>query len=195
MVPYTMDRWTLFKEGSKVVSDLNYYNNVYIVALGESLNKVEKHHFDGKSPVFCINESVLKIDSLGISNPIFSIHFDVYYPKLMTPKSKQVIAPMGIEHLHPYDLDCYYTIDYLPGPTLIYCITMAKKYFNFKIFRFIGCDYYAFNNPTYAGIKYIKPNEPEKILVKQKTRMHEEVKNLHALWFNGKDFVTKNPES
>lgn len=54
----------------------------YIIGKGESLNFINKSYFDD-SDIFCINESVLKIESLDLHNKIYSMQKDGDSPKYL----------------------------------------------------------------------------------------------------------------
>lgn len=51
----------------------------YIIGKGESLYYIDESYFDD-SDIFCINESILKIETLNLKNKIYSMQKDGYSP-------------------------------------------------------------------------------------------------------------------
>lgn len=54
----------------------------YIIGKGESLNLLNESYFDD-SDIFCINESILKIETLKLNNKIYSMQKDGDSPKYL----------------------------------------------------------------------------------------------------------------
>lgn len=59
-------RWFLPLEGF----DLDFTESVYIVGKGPSLDQLRKEHFEPGRSIFCINETIHKVLSLGLDNPL-----------------------------------------------------------------------------------------------------------------------------
>lgn len=92
-------RWFLPLEGF----DLDFTKSVYMIGKGPSLDQLRREHFEPGRTVICINESIHKVLSLGLDNPIFVFSQDenlgttckVVGPKyVIAPK----IAKFYIEH-------------------------------------------------------------------------------------------------
>jgi len=54
----------------------------YIIGKGESLNFIDESYFDD-SDIFCINESIIKIESLKLNNKIYSMQKDGHSPEYL----------------------------------------------------------------------------------------------------------------
>ena len=60
-------RWFLPLEGF----DLDFTESVYVVGKGPSLDQLRREHFEPGKTIFCINETIHKILSLDLDNPLY----------------------------------------------------------------------------------------------------------------------------
>ena len=65
-------QWFLPYDGPR----FDFTETVYIVGKGPSLDQLRKEHFDGVSTIICINDSIHKIVSLGLDNPLYMCQQD-----------------------------------------------------------------------------------------------------------------------
>jgi hypothetical protein len=192
MIPYTTSRWTIYTPGLRDVTELREAfdgKDIYILGLGGSLDALREEHVKRGATILCINESHFAVDSFD--NLIINIGFDVYYPKLFLPKSKMLIAPHGINHLHPADILCYYTTVYLPGPTFRYTVEMIKHYFKVRCFYLVGIDSYFLKDNRYSQHKHIIPHKAHAatMLERQRHAIRECLLGLTCQWFDGTTFI------
>lgn len=59
-------RWFLPLEGF----DLDFTESIYIIGKGQSLDQLRKEHFEPGRTIFCINETIHKVLSLKLDNPL-----------------------------------------------------------------------------------------------------------------------------
>jgi hypothetical protein len=99
-------RW-LPKDNYKSLEQFPYRDcNFYIVGKGRSLDLLKDHHFDGISPVLCINHSILKIQSLNIKNPIFLIQQDSFNEIILNERV-QVLLSQNIKGFYQKQREKY----------------------------------------------------------------------------------------
>ena len=88
-VPGTLN-WFLPYDGPK----FDFTKMCYIVGKGPSLDAIKASHFDGVSSVICINDSIHKIRSLGIKNPLFLCQQDIIFKDTcIFPDVTSILAP------------------------------------------------------------------------------------------------------
>ena len=105
-VPNTL-RWFLPYDGPR----FDFTDMVYIIGKGPSLDHLRKEHFDGVSSVICVNDSINKVISLGIDNPLFMCQQDTNLGKtcivagvtsILAPRLRHMIGERpGVYYVHP----------------------------------------------------------------------------------------------
>jgi len=76
----------------------------YIIGKGPSLDHMVASDFKPDIPMICINESIHKIESLGLRNPIFCIQQDMSLKDTCRPKDAKLLVAYSAR-LHYADLD------------------------------------------------------------------------------------------
>lgn len=72
---------------------------LYIIGKGPSLDNISKKDFPNKkAPIFAVNESIHKIESLGLPNDTYVIVQDVDIVKACQPKKAGVICPTSLKN-------------------------------------------------------------------------------------------------
>lgn len=78
--------------------------HAYVIGKGPSLDKLKPKHFTNPdSPVICINESVHKIEELGLPNPIYSVVQDAWLRGTCVPKKYDTTAIVSINIKNYYE--------------------------------------------------------------------------------------------
>ena len=138
-VPNTL-QWYLPYDGPK----LGLTKMCYIVGKGPSLDAIKASHFDGVSSVLCVNDSIHKIVSLGIKNPLFLVQLDEGFKdgnivpgvtSILNPKVRPFIGDRpNVYYIYPRTL----------GPTAhtitaVFALNFAQK-MGVRDFKFVCFD-------------------------------------------------------
>ena len=106
---------------------------VYIVGKGPSLDNVSKADFkDPKAPIICINESIHKIESLGLPNKLHAMQQDAWLKDTCKPRFGAILISWSCRYWYP-DVTEKYVFRYQDlnlttnNITVIYAIALAKK--------------------------------------------------------------------
>jgi len=103
------NRWYLPIVGCSEISELLPIfegESCYLIGKGKSLDYVTKEDFPiEEAPIVCINESIHKIETLDLPNPIFCIQHDAALKNTCKPKKGKIIV--GYYASKHYDGDIY----------------------------------------------------------------------------------------
>lgn len=93
-------RWFPKSKGSIPLSDLKRYfdgKECYIIGKGPSLDRLQAIDFPNQgAPIICLNESIRKVESLGIANKLFVLQQDAWLKETCRPK--QTTTTMLLNH-------------------------------------------------------------------------------------------------
>lgn len=86
----------------------------YIVGKGPSLDLLEAKHFEHNGPVICINESIHKVEELGVPNRIFCMQQDIGLRNTCKPKYGSMIITASTRQWYSFygHVYIYYRGDY-----------------------------------------------------------------------------------
>lgn len=120
--------------------------NVYVVGKGPSLNSITKEDFPNHtSPVMCINDAIIKIETLNLPNPMYVVQQDRYF------RRNECVPKKGLLFISCYSqhriIDGALVAVYSPAvygvkkgePTVVMAIKLAK-YFGAVRFTFLCFD-------------------------------------------------------
>ncbi len=125
---------------SKEPSQLKLFQNIhqgeiaYIIGKGQSLDHVTQALFDTNGPIICINESIHKIEQLGLSNPTYCTQLDFELGETCKPKSAKLIIGPRCSNL--YDKSYKYIID--PILLSLHDSCLSAQYV-IQLAKFMGC--------------------------------------------------------
>ena len=73
----------------------------YMIGKGPSLDRLQPRHFPNPWPVFCVNQSIHKIETLGLPNPLFVVQQDAYLEDKCRPSlasTQMLVSPKETTH-------------------------------------------------------------------------------------------------
>ena len=123
---------------------------VIIIGKGPTLDLLRAEHFDGVTPVVCINEATKTVDALGIKNPIFGIQSDRRPGDGCAPKNGMIWVASRILHLYSTNPNKYVYHVNKAVPTVCYAINICKEQ-GIKHFIMV-----AFDSITEGDLNYAK---------------------------------------
>ncbi len=91
-------RWLPYcVEGGRLsdLADTFKHKPCYIIGKGPSLDGLTANHFQEDVPIVCINESIHKIEELGLSNPTFCMQQDMSLKATCKPKHAKLLVAYG----------------------------------------------------------------------------------------------------
>lgn len=72
---------------------------VYMVGKGPSLDRISKEDFpDSAAPVMCMNDSILKVDTLGLDNPMYVVQNGYFKEHECVPNKGLVFVTERAQH-------------------------------------------------------------------------------------------------
>lgn len=121
-------QWFLPYDGPQ----FDFTEMVYIIGKGPSLDHLRKEHFDGVSSVMCINDSIHKVVSLDIKNPLFLCQLDIGLKDKCILKGVTSILGPRVRPIVGDRVDVFYVHPRTVGPgastiTCIYAMNIAQQ--------------------------------------------------------------------
>lgn len=141
----------------------------YIIGKGPSLNILTVEDFEPGCSIFCINESIHKIYSLGLSNPIFCVTQDIGLGDRCKIKGPVFLIGDELRQQYANHPNTYLIGMIAPKYTSILAMYFAKKH-GCNHFRMLAFDACITGKLGYASIIGKSPNgDPRRFLTHRKT--------------------------
>ena len=159
----------------------------YIVGKGPSLDSITKEFFElTDAPILCINQSIHKIESLDLPNPVYLMQQDVVLKNECLPRKAPMIIGACLQYWYA-SVTNKYVIDpkmlgfKAPCLTSLYCIELARKYGSTRLI-FVSFDACVNQNLDYAdciGASPTKGGKPTRFL-KHCDRIKNQLNGMEA---------------
>ena len=143
-------RWFPITSNSMTINDFKFYFHepkAYIVGKGPSLDKLTASDFDDPfAPILAINESIHKVESLDLPNPVFMVQQDLKLQETCKPKRGGVWLSHGCRDLYQDQgqrlVFNIFQFSLYPGVlTVLVCIKLAQHLgvTHLELLCFDGC--------------------------------------------------------
>lgn len=188
-------RWvprTVIKNDVSQLKEHFYQKACYIVGKGLSLDNLSPENFPDWSPIICINESIHKVCSLGLRNPIFGIQQDNRLKDTCFNKGATMIISRQARIHYPED-EVY---SFIPENynsttgtiTVVVAIEILKTFdvTNLTLLCFDGCMNNVFTYGTCIG--YPVTGDPSRF------RIHRKIIDSHASDIQIKWVIPEDPQ-
>lgn len=170
--------------------DYSFTETVYIIGKGPSLDLLSNKDFESGCSILCINDSIHKVYSLGLDNPIFCITQDIALGNLC-----KVVGPtflIGKELVELYaDHPNTIVVDIeAPKITAILAIYIAKKNgcHHCRMLCFDAC---VTGETGYADIIGHRPQGNEKRFLQHRNWIEDYNTNVRIEWLMPKAHLSK----
>jgi len=118
----------------------------YFIGKGPSLDNLKREFFSASDvPIFCINDSIHKIESFDLPNPVYMMQLDQARESQCQPKRAAVILPQELQSYY-LDLEHRYIVKKKDfgiccngAPTIVFAIALAQ-YMGIFDYIFIAFD-------------------------------------------------------
>lgn len=94
-------RWikpSLTKENLSDLTEVFSGKQVYLVGKGPTLDRIQAWWFEAHIPIIAVNDSIVKVESLGLDNPTFCMVQDAFLKGKARPKKATLIVSVRAAH-------------------------------------------------------------------------------------------------
>ena len=157
-------RWYPKQRPGRPLSELQPYfegRDCYIVGKGPSLDRLAASDFpDPRLPILCINESIHKVESLGLPNKVHVMQQDAWLKDTCRPRFGSILLTHSCQFWYP-DVNYRYVFGYLDvgmktnNITVTYAISLGKMFGStgFRMLCFDSCTTGSFEYGSCIGYK------------------------------------------